>query len=84
MIILTYCYCYKSKKPYNETDINKTVKLHAPSSDFRNWKRMQNLAISRDGPLLQDKGLYFLGISHYWAVIFIFVYRVLSLANPRF
>ena len=34
--------------------------------------------------LLQDKGLCFLGISHYWVVIFIFVYRALSLANPRF
>ena len=32
---------------------------------------------------MQDKGLCFLGISHYWVVIFIFVYRVLSLANPR-
>ena len=32
----------------------------------------------------QDKGLCFLGISHYLVVIFIFVYRVLSLANPRF
>ena len=30
--LLTYCYCYKSDKLLSQTSINKTVKLHVPSS----------------------------------------------------
>jgi len=30
--LLNYCYCHMSDKIYHETSINKTVKLHIPSS----------------------------------------------------